>query len=104
MIYDSKLISGIEALFNDYQQKANEFVKEATLILLELNQSQDHYEILSGTCFNLRSLSIDDIKTIVGDMKMRNESQTNVLRQDFYRKNALSQNKYSPDNQYPPHK
>ena len=108
MYYDEVELSGVEKLFDEYLENRRCYLSKIEKKLIALNKGEKNYLTIDNRIIELSplmetSLSHHDseVKVIISDMKQRNHKEE-ASSNTSSRTDNLKNNKYSPNNPYPP--
>ena len=96
-----ELIDSFESTLSEYESLHENYTRQLRKLLIEFNDNHI-YSFDENRFTELNNAFIDEMKDVFSDIKQKHSIAQNANRQDIFREQQTSQNRYTSDNQYPP--
>ena len=95
----NELIQASEQILVKFNNEVENYTLQMRKLIIEYNNNDILYESTNKT-IKLNEASIEQIKSIISEIKMGNDRQIREQQQSEYRGCQTKFNKYGPDNEY----
>lgn len=90
-----------ESIMSEYTELHIQYTQQLRALLIEYNNNII-YKYNETKSVELSNAYIEELKDVFADIKCKHSIAQNANRQDIFREQQTSQNRYTSDNQYPP--
>lgn len=95
-----ELLSRFDSLYREFYSEQKEYTEQLRNLLIEFNDSSYEYKLDSKTTVILSEASIEQMKCIVENLRIRRQQEKNEQIQSPIREQQIGRNKYGPNNEY----